>query len=449
MEERNTENADMSDRSKVVACGAGFAGDRTEPAVALAASGLVDAVGLECLAERTLVPGLRARRGDPEAGADPRLERRLRPLLPVAKENACRVISNRGAANPAAAGRKIAALAGEIGCSGLRVGAVVGDDVLALADKIEWDDPFDGALLGAHAYLGADALREAIYGDADVIVTGRVADSALFSAELLPILENDDDALAGATTVGHLLECSGQVTGGNFEMPDGSSLSARDFADLGFPLAQVFSDGTAEIGLLEGAPGRIDTLTCTLQLFYEVHDPSRYITPDGTLDFTGVRFEEIGPNRVRVTGAKFRGRPEKLKVSGFVDLPGFISDIEIGYAGTHALQRGQIAADALRMRLDDFADDDIRIDLVGLDSTLGPASPPPANRVPEVRVHVSARCPDATIAQIVEDEVYALTLSGPAGGGSVRSERRPSLAVVDGLLDRALVKTETVWETSS
>ncbi|MBM3489644.1 MAG: DUF1446 domain-containing protein [Alphaproteobacteria bacterium] len=431
---------------RVVACGAGFAGDRTEPAVALAASGRVHAVALECLAERTLVPGLRARRSDPQAGADPRLRRRLRPLLPVARANGCRVISNLGAANPRAAGLQIARLAGACGCSGLRVAAVLGDDVMALAAQVEWQEPFSGELLGAHAYLGADALREAVVEGADVIVTGRVADSALFSAELLPILLDEADALAGATTVGHLLECSGQVTGGNFEMPDGDSLSAREFAELGFPLARVFADGSAEIGLLDGASGRVDALTCTLQLLYEVHDPGSYITPDVILDFTGVKFEQIGRNLVRMSGARARGRPRKLKVSGFVEQPGFVADVEIGYAGTHALQRGRIAADALRLRLDDWQPEDLRIDLVGVDSTLGPASLPAPNRAPEVRVHVSARCADAEMAQIVEDEVYSLTLSGPAGGGSVRSERRPSLAVVDGLIPRELVRTETVWE---
>lgn len=431
---------------RVVACGAGFAGDRIEPAVALAASGRVHAVALECLAERTLVPGLRARRDDPEAGADPRLQRRLQPLLPIAQENKCRIISNLGAANPRAAGRTIARLAEQAGCAGMRVAAVVGDDVMALAQHIEWGETVEGELLGAHAYLGAEALRDAVDAGADVIVTGRVADSALFSVEALPILDDGLDAIAGATTVGHLLECSGQITGGNFEMPDGSSLSAQEFAELGFPLAHIRPDGSAEIGLLEGAPGRIDVLTCTLQLLYEVHDPSAYITPDAILDFTGVVFEEVGPNRVRVSGARGRGRPSRLKVSGFVEQPGFVADIEIGYAGTYALQRARIAADTLRLRLDDLPPETLRIDLVGIDSTLGRASLPPANRVPEVRVHVSARCGDAQLAQIIEDEVYALTLSGPAGGGSVRSERRPSLAVVDGFIDRDLVKTEIVWD---
>lgn len=198
----------------------------------------------------------------------------------------------------------IARLASELGLSGLRVAAVTGDDVLSMVDQVAWEQPVTGEILGAHAYLGADSLREAVVEGAHVIVTGRVADSALFSAELLPVLNDDADALAGATAVGHLLECSGQVTGGNFEMPDGSSLSAVEFANLGFPIARVGSDGSAEIGLPHGKPGRVDALTCTLQLLYEVHDPGAYITPDVVLDFTGVRFEEIGPNRVRMSGAR-------------------------------------------------------------------------------------------------------------------------------------------------
>jgi Acyclic terpene utilisation family protein AtuA len=436
-----------SARTRIIAAGAGFAGDRIDPAVTLAASGRVNAIALECLAERTLVPGLRARRVDPKAGHDPRLERRLRPLLPVAKANDCRLISNLGAANPASAVTKIAALGAKLGLSGLEVAGIIGDDVLKLRDEVAWDTPVRGELIGAHAYLGAEPIAAALSRGADVVVTGRCADSALFSADAMSILDGSEDALAGATTIGHLLECTGQVTGGNFETVDGGSLSAAEFARLGFPIAEVRPDGTADIFLLDGQPGRIDQLTCTLQLLYEVHDPSRYITPDGILDFTGVRFEQVGPNRVRVTGARSRGRPQKLKVSGFVEESGFIADVEIGYAGTGALNRGRVAADTLRLRLADLPREDVRIDLVGVDSIIGAASQPPPNALPEVRVHVSARCADAEVALMIEDEVYSLTLSGPAGGGSVRSERRPSLAVIDGFIDRTLVTTDIVWET--
>ncbi len=428
-----------------VAAGAGFAGDRIDPAVALAASGQVDAVVLECLAERTLVPALAARQANPEAGADPRLRRRLAPLLPVALPRRCRIISNLGAANPAAAGRAIAALAGKLGCRGARVAAIEGDDVMALGGHIAWEDPVQGVLLGAHAYLGAEALHDAVAGGADVVVTGRVADSGLFAAALLPSLDGSDAALAGALTVGHLLECTGQLTGGNFQPPDGPGLPASDLARLAYPLARVMRDGSAELTILDGEPGIVDAMTCTLQLLYEVHDPAAYITPDAIVDFSGVRFEEVGRNRVRMTGARHAGRPTHLKVAGFVEARGVIADVEIGFAGTGAQERAQRAADTLCLRLGDWRAEDIRVDLVGVNTMLGGASIPLVGSLPEVRVHVSARCADNEEAQVVEDEVYALTLSGPSAGGGVRSERRRRIEVVSGLIPRELVATRTIW----
>ena len=320
--------------------GAGFAGDRVDPAVALAASGQVDAVALECLAERTLVPAIKARAENPNAGFDTRLRRRLTPLLPAAAKTHCKIISNLGAANPGAAGQAISELAKELGVSGLRIAAVEGDDVMALADQVKWTKPLTGRLIGAHAYLGCVPMAEALEAGADVVVTGRVADSALFAAPVRQYLNQDANALAGALTVGHLLECGGQLTGGNYDTlggpKPGNPLSAADFAALGYPLAHVYADGTADITVLEGAPAILDALTCTLQLLYEVHDPFRYITPDLVLDFSGIRFEQIGHQRIRMTGARTSGPPPTLKVAGFIELPGFIADCEIGFAGTGA-----------------------------------------------------------------------------------------------------------------
>ena len=434
-----------------IGSGAGFAGDRVDPAVALAASGKVDAVALECLAERTLVPAIKARADNPEAGADPRLRRRLTPLLPAAASTGCKIISNLGAANPRAAGMAIAQLAKGLGVSGLKVAAVEGDDVIAMADKVKWVKPVTGKLIGAHAYLGCVPMAEALEAGADVVVTGRVADSALFAAPLRQFLNSDPNALAGALTVGHLLECGGQLTGGNYDTlggpHPGNPLSAADFAALGYPLALVYADGSADITVLDGAPAIVDALTCTLQLLYEVHDPSRYATPDLVLDFSGIRFEQIGHNIIRMSGARTSGPPPTLKVAGFIELPGFIVDCEIGFAGTGAWERAKRAADALRMRLSDWADEDIAIDLVGVNAILRAGSlsaPPPA----ELRVHVSARCQDAEISQQIEDEVYALTLSGPAGGCSVRSEKRNRIEVLDGFIDPALVKTQLLWSQS-
>lgn len=431
-----------------VGAGAGFAGDRVEPAVALAASGEVDAVVLECLAERTLVAALRAREASPEGGADPRLRRRLAPLLPAAAGR-CRVISNLGAANPEAAARAAARLASEQGRAGTRIAALLGDDVAAQADRVAWEAPIEGRLLGAHAYLGADGIAAALAEGADLVLAGRVADSALFAAPALVAGGASDALRAGALTAGHLLECGGQLTGGNFEPPGGGGLDAAAMAGLGYPLARIMPDGTAEIALLDGAPGWLDPMTCTLQLLYEVHDPSRYITPDGVLDLTGIQFEQTGRNRVRMGGAAVGPPPERLKVVGFVERRGVIADVEIGFAGSLALDLARRAADTLRLRLKDFAEADITIDFVGVNSILGGASPALRASPPELRVHVSARCEDAEAAQAVEDEVYALTLCGPAGGAGIRSERRARVETVSGFLPRASVPWTLHWEAAA
>ena len=435
-----------------IGAGAGFAGDRIDPAVALAASGEIDTVVLECLAERTLVPGIKARAENPSAGADPRLRRRLSPLLPAAHRTGCRIVSNLGAANPVAAGAAIAKLAQELGLPGKRVAAIQGDDVLALKEHIDWVRPVQGHLLGAHVYLGSGPLSDALEQGADVVVTGRVADSALFSAVACRHLIPGEQALAGAITVGHLLECGGQLTGGNYEPVGGPHaagrrLTAQDFAELGYPLAHVYADGSADITILDGRPGIVDAMTCSLQLLYEVHDPARYATPDLVVDFSGVRFVQIGPNRVHMSGARSLGPPPSLKVSGFLELPGFIIDCEIGFAGIGAGDRALLAADTLRLRLADWSPENVVIDIVGMDSILHGGSVP-ANPGAELRVHVSARCPDLEQAQVVEDEVYALTLSGPAGGCSVRSERRPRIEVLDGFISASRVHTKIVWSQS-
>jgi len=431
-----------------VGAGAGFAGDRIDPAVELAASGEIDTVALECLAERTLLPAIKARAADPHAGYDPRLRRRLTPLLPAARSSGCRIVSNLGQANPGAAGEAIARLARELGCSGTRVAAVLGDDVMALRERIAWDRPVTGTLVGAHAYLGAEPLAQSLEEGASVVVTGRVADSALFAAPALHHLDASPHALAGALTVGHLLECSGQLSGGNFAPVGGELLAAAAYARLGFPLAEVYADGSAEFRLLDGAHGLVTPETCTLQLLYEVHDPSRYITPDVVLDFTHLTFERSGPNRVRMHGARGAGKPPTLKVAGFMELPGFIADCEIGFAGTGALERARRTAEALRLRLADWADEDIAIDLVGVDSILRAGSAPTLAPPAEVRVHVSARCVDGAAAQVVEDELYAMTLSGPAGGCSLRSEKRARIEVVDGYVAAELVKPRIEWSTA-
>ena len=425
--------------------GAGFAGDRIEPAVRLAASGLVQYVTLECLAERTMVHALRQRRrGTP--GFDPRLRRRLAPLLPAAAEHGCRIVANLGAADPERAAAEVAALAGELGLGSLRIAAVAGDDLGDRMDEVSWRDaPQAGDWLGAHAYTGSEGIARALREGAEVVIAGRVADSALAAGPLRGVLADDGDALAGGLVVGHLLECTGQVTGGNYTAHGGGRLTAAQLADLGYPIAHVAADGSAELTLLPGAQGCVNRETVTLQLLYEVHDPSGYITPDAVVDMTTVTVEEIGPDRVRVSGARNRGLPPQLKVSGFVTLPGAMVDVEIGFAGMEAIARAREAAEILRLRFAALGTGDPTIDLVGVDSILGPASAPLRCEPPELRVHASVPCEDEEMARAVEDEFYWLSMAGPAHCGGIRVERRDHVAVVDGRIDRGEVTEEVLW----
>ena len=433
-----------------IGAGAGFAGDRIEPAVAMARSGRVDAIALECLAERTLVNAIRMREADPGAGHDPRLLRRFTPLLPHVGPR-CRVVTNLGAANPRSAGRATMRLARELGVSKLRVAAVVGDDVSDRVGDVDWSQPFDdGRWIGAHVYLGLEPMVAALEEGAHVVITGRVADSSLVAAAPVQALGLQGDARAAALTVGHLLECSGQLTGGNLSEPGAVDLTADEFSRIAYPVADVGADGSAILRLQDGHPGRLDATSCTLQLLYEVHNPAAYATPDATLDFTGVAFEPAGENRIRLLGCRMGPRPERLKVIGFLARRGVIADVEIAFAGTGALSRARLAADVLRLRLARALDlREFLVDLVGVDSVLGAASRPLLGEPPELRVHVSARCDDTALAQAVEDEVYTLTICGPAGGGSVRSERRPRVETISGLIARDRVTPGIEWSEAA
>jgi hypothetical protein len=425
--------------------GAGFAGDRIEPAVRLAESGQVRDIVLECLAERTMVFALRQRlAGKP--GFDPRLRRRLSALLPVASANGCRIVSNLGASDPRGAAAAVAALAKELGLADLRVAAVSGDDVSHRIGDISWHNaPAGGEWLGAHAYVGSEGIAQALGAGADVVVAGRVADSALAAGPLRSALALEGDALAGALVVGHLLECTGQVTGGNYQAPGGARLSPAELADLGYPIAAVAADGSAEVTIAPGASGTVNRETAVLQLLYEVHDPSRYITPDAVLDLTEVTIEEIGPNRVRVAGARNGGLPPQLKVSGFVALPGALMDVEIGFGGPAALERAREAAEVLRLRFERLGVEEPRIDIVGVDSLLGPASSPLLAAPPEARVHASVVCEDQEMARAVEDEFVWLALAGPAHGGGMRTECRDHVEVIDGRINRDEILEEVTW----
>ena len=425
--------------------GAGFAGDRLDAPLHLAERGALDYLVLECLAERTIALAQLRRRRDPAGGYDARLTARIETLLPILKSRGIRLISNCGAANPLAAADAIVAIARRLRIP-VKVAAVTGDDVLAALDldepTMEGGHPLSkyAPIISANAYLGSEALLPALASGADIIVTGRVADPSLFVAPLMHEYgwaPDDVDRLARGTAVGHLLECAGQLCGGYFADPGRKDIP--DMAHIGFPFADVDADGNAILGKVAGTGGRITRATATEQLLYEVTDPHGYLTPDVTADFSAVTLTETARDRVAVRGARGRTRPAALKVSvGY--LAGFVGEGEIGYAGTNAMARAQLAAQILRERLDGRYSE-LRIDLVGSTSLHGRAFD--SNERPyEIRLRVAARAKTPEEAQIVGDEVEALYTNGPAGGGGTRKYVTEQIGIVSTLLDRARVSTK-------
>jgi hypothetical protein len=428
-----------------IGAGAGFSGDRLEPAAILAERGGIRYLVLECLGERTVALAQLRKRKDPSRGYDPLLERRVEMLLPLLKRNGVRLVTNMGAANPMAAADAVIAIA-RAQKTPIRVAVVTGDDVLSkiASDELtlETRAPISdyGELVSANAYLGAEALLPALQSGADIIITGRVADPSLFLAPMAyeyswPL--DDFDRLARGTSIGHLLECAGQLCGGYFAEPGRKDVP--DMAHLGFPYADVDADGHASLSKVEGTGGCITLATAKEQLLYEVTDPFGYVTPDVVADFSTVTLRETGTDRVEVRGATGKERPEKLKASvGY--FAGYVGEGEISYGGANALARARLAGEIVRRRLGaEFPD--MRIDLIGSTSLHGRSFD--ASEQPyEIRLRVAARAPTPERAMIVGEEVEALYTNGPAGGGGTRKYVQEQIGIVSTRIERAQVSTK-------
>jgi hypothetical protein len=431
-----------------IGCGAGFSSDRLEPACDLARDGALDYLVFECVGERTLAFAHRDRMRDPALGYDRHLPARLAAILPLTRAAGTTVISNMGAANPAAAGERALEIAREQGLDGLRIAVVTGDEV---TDRIGPDTPLsdhDGCvadvglpLVGANAYLGIDALLPALADGADLVIGGRIADPSLFLAPLVHRFgwAGDDWARLGAgTLVGHLLECGMQVTGGYFADPGVKDV--RDLAYAGYPIAEVGADGGAVIGKLDGTGGCVTPRTVREQLLYEVHDPAAYLTPDVTASFAAVQIEAAGSDRVRVAGAGGAPRPDRLKVTVGFD-GGLLAEAGVSYAGPGAQGRARLAAEILeeRMRAVHGYQGRLRLDLVGVNALHATAVDRDAE-TEDVRLRAALRSARREDAERLLWEVEALLCCGPAGGGGYRGSIVPSVVTHSAFIDREAVR---------
>lgn len=424
---------------------AGFSGDRVDapgPVVdTLIELGGPAAIFFETLGERTVALAQLEKRRDPTRGYEPMLERLLEPILLRCTQHAIPIIGNFGAANPPGAARVIAKLALRLGLPDLKIGVVHGDDVRERLDLkthavYEADTGLDmggGGVVSANAYLSAKPIVDALQAGAQVVVAGRTGDPSL---ALAPLIKHfgwayDDWArLAIGSTAGHLLECGAQVTGGYYYDPGYKNIP--DPANIGFPIAEVDAAGRLIITKAARTGGLVNAQVVKEQLLYEIHDPARYITPDVTLDFTGVTIHETGLDRVEVRGIRGAPAPQKIKATVCFD-GGWLGEGEISYAGPNCVARARAAAAVLleRLKIRKLAVE-ARVDLIGIASvhdgergTLWRARSDDERLDVRVRLAVSARTEDD--ADQAAREALALYCCGPAGGGGVRWRTTPRI----------------------
>jgi hypothetical protein len=413
-----------------IGAGSGFWGDMVDPAVELIERGDISYIGFDLLAELTVAILSRGKLKDPGRGHIPDVAPIMSRCLAPAREHGVKIVTNGGGANPPAAASAVASVAREGGMGDLRIGVIEGDDLSAAIDQVRasgWRfanletgeediDSIADRIVSAHAYLGSDGIVEALAGGAEVVLGGRLSDSALYCGPLMHHFGWDFDGghweqIGGALTVGHVVECGGICCGGM----SSQWREAKDPWKLGYPIAEVEADGSAVITKPSGSGGVVNQWTIKEQLLYEVHDPADYRLPDGVVDMTGVRVEEVGEDRVRISGATARPRPDTLKVQiGYED--GYIAEGRALLPWPDALEKADWCEDLIRRRLDylGIAPVEQRYDRVGVNALAGGVAPEPDYEPNEVELRMAFKTRTRAEAEQARRAITSLIL-GPVG----------------------------------
>ncbi len=436
----------------------GFWGDTTISTPQLLASGKLDYLVFDYLAEITMSIMARARAKEPDQGyAHDFVSQVLKNALPELARQKVKVISNAGGVNPIACGKAIEALVKELGL-GLKVATVVGDDLMGRVDELRaagTREMFSGApmpsrFMSMNAYLGGFPIAEALAKGADIVVTGRVVDSAVTLGPCIYEFgwkETDYDQLAQGSLAGHIIECGAQATGGLFTDWD----TTGDWSNIGYPIAEVEQDGSFTISKPDNTGGLVSRQTVAEQLVYEIGDPQAYILPDVVCDFAGVSIEDVGENRARVSGARGLPPTDTLKVSAtYAD--GFRLGTYLSIRGIDAAGKAQKTADAVlkrtrgilkKMGAPDFSE--VSIEIVGTEAGYGPHAR--VARPREVILKLAAKHPVQDALGLLLRELTSSGTSmspGTSGMGGNRAKPSPVVRLFSCTVDRATVTPEIV-----
>lgn len=428
----------------------GFWGDSSIGAPQLVASGDIDFLVFDYLAELTMSIMAAQKMKNPDAGfALDFVTVVMRDVLPEVMRKKIRVVANAGGVNPHACAKLLAATAAELGLSP-RIAVVEGDDVLPLIPALKSEDtrelqsgkPMPERIVSANAYLGALPVKAALDRGADIVITGRCVDSAVTLGTAMHAFgwqSTDYDKLAQASLAGHIIECGAQGTGGLFTDWE----RVPDWANIGYPIVEMSADGSFVSTKPDGTGGLVEPAVIAEQILYEIGDPARYILPDVVCDFTRVKLEQVGKDRVRVSGAKGLPPTPTYKVSATY-AEGFRSVAQLTLIGFNAEKKARRTGEALLERtralfkakgLADYSA--TRLEVTGAETAYGPHAR--AQGIREVVMRLAVRHKDKRALEIFAKEFAAPGTSfapGTTGGGSGRPDVAPSIQQFAFLIDK-------------
>jgi hypothetical protein len=454
----------MSEETVRVASGQGFWGDWQEAPKLQVRHGPIDYLMLDYLAEITMSIMQKQKERDPEAGYARDFVSLVADLAPDLVENDVTVVSNAGGVNPEACVEAIADRLRDVDTPRpLRVAMVRGDDLMGRIDELlaaghelrnmETGEPMSAVrdrIQSANAYLGARPIVEALETGADVVVTGRSTDTALTYAPLVHEFGWDWDdwnRLAAGVVAGHINECGAQASGGNTQ----HDWRSVELTAPGYPIVEASPDGSFVVTKHPDLDGRVTWATVTEQLVYEMGDPTEYITPDAVADFSTIELDDLGGDRVRVTGVEGRPRTDRLKVSASYR-DGWKASGTLTYAWPDAHAKAKKADGILRARLERLGleFDEIRTEYIGAGACHGPVAGPPSPDLPEVELRVAVRAADREPVDRFTRELAPLILAGPptvTGFAGGRPKPQEIMAFWPALVDREVVEERVSVET--